>query len=122
MTLPLFVVDAFSSEPFGGNPAGVVLLDRLDELRTDEWMQAVAAEMKHSETAFVTPRDDGGFDLRWFTPETEVDLCGHATLASAHALWESGRLASNAIAVFHTRSGELRATRDGARHRARLSG
>ena len=68
--------------------------------------------MKHSETAFVQPRADGGFDLRWFTPEVEVDLCGHATLASAHVLFETGRLAPDAAAVFHTRGGELRATRE----------
>jgi PhzF family phenazine biosynthesis protein len=77
-----------------------------------EWMQTVAAEMKHSETAYLQPRDDGGFDLRWFTPEVEVDLCGHATLASAHVLFETGLLAHDAAAVFHTRGGELRATRE----------
>jgi PhzF family phenazine biosynthesis protein len=104
--LPLLVVDAFTSEPFRGNPAGVVFLP---EPRTDDWMRAVAAEMKHAETAFVVTRPDGAYDLRWWTPEVEVDLCGHATLASAHALWESGRLDPGADAVFHTRSGELRA-------------
>ena len=83
MALPLYVVDAFTADAFGGNPAGVVL-GHGDE----RWMQRVAAEMKHSETAFVAPRPDGGFDLRWFTPEVEVDLCGHATLASAHVLFE----------------------------------
>ena len=88
MTRPIFVVDAFASGPFRGNPAAVVLLEPGDEPAA-EWMQAVAAEMKHSETAFVQPRADGDFDLRWFTPEVEVDLCGHATLASAHVLWES---------------------------------
>src|SRR4051794_39543012 len=76
MSLPIFVVDAFTSEAFRGNPAAVVL-GHGDE----EWMQRVAAEMRHSETAFVRPRADGAFDLRWFTPEVEVDLCGHATLA-----------------------------------------
>ena len=79
-------------------------------------MQSVAAEMKHSETAFVQPRADGDFDLRWFTPEVEVDLCGHATLASAHVLWEAGRLAPTTPRRFHTRGGELRghAPADGA--------
>src|SRR5207244_222675 len=100
--------DAFTSEPFGGNPATVVL-----DHGEDRWMQRVAAEMRHSETAFVRARDAGGrFDLRWFTPEVEVDLCGHATLASAHVLFETGRLAPDAVAVFHTRGGELRATRE----------
>jgi PhzF family phenazine biosynthesis protein len=77
----------------------------------EHWMQRVAAEMKHSETAFVAPRADGAFDLRWFTPEVEVDLCGHATLASAHVLSTTGRLAADQTAVFHTRNGELRAAR-----------
>jgi predicted PhzF superfamily epimerase YddE/YHI9 len=112
MTLPLQVVDAFTAEPFGGNPAAVVLLH---EAATDAWMQSVAAEMKHSETAFLRARDDGSFDLRWFTPEVEVDLCGHATLASAHALWDWGVLDSSTPAQFHTRSGLLGAVqRDGA--------
>src|SRR5207244_9723958 len=102
--------DAFTSEPFGGNPATVVL-----DHGEDRWMQRVAAEMRHSETAFVRARDAGGrFDLRWFTPEVEVDLCGHATLASAHVLFETGRVAPDATARFHTRSGELRAGHAGA--------
>jgi PhzF family phenazine biosynthesis protein len=115
MTRPIFVVDAFASGPFRGNPAAVVLLEA-DDHPSVEWMQSVAAEMKHSETAYVTPRPDGDFDLRWFTPEVEVDLCGHATLASGHVLWEAGRLGPDAAAVFHTRGGVLRATRphDGA--------
>jgi PhzF family phenazine biosynthesis protein len=115
MTRPIFVVDAFASGPFRGNPAAVVPLEPGDAPDT-AWMQRWAGEMKHSETAFVQPRADGAFDLRWFTPEVEVDLCGHATLASAHVLWESGRLDANAPAVFHTRGGELRARRqdDGA--------
>jgi len=104
----IFQVDAFTSEPFRGNPAAVCLLDGTD--RDDGWMQDVAAEMNLSETAFLEPRD-GGFGLRWFTPVTEIDLCGHATLASAHVLWEEkeadGRLR------FETRSGALFAERDG---------
>ena len=110
MGLPIFVVDAFSSGPFGGNPAAVVLGHG-----DAGWMQQVAAEMRHSETAFVRERDGDGFDLRWFSPTVEVDLCGHATLASAHVLFETGRLAPGETARFHTRSGELRAEHAGAR-------
>lgn len=110
MSPPIFVVDAFTSEPFRGNPAAVVL-----DHGEAGWMQRVAAEMRHSETAFVRARDDGdGFDLRWFSPEVEVDLCGHATLASAHVLFETGRVAPDATARFQTRSGELRAEHAGA--------
>src|SRR6476619_1561309 len=95
---PVYVVDAFADGPFRGNPAAVVPLEPGDAPDT-AWMQQWAAEMKHSETAFVQSRADGGFDLRWFTPEVEVDLCGHATLASAHVLWETQRLAVDALAV-----------------------
>jgi PhzF family phenazine biosynthesis protein len=109
MSLPIFVVDAFTGEPFRGNQAAVVLGHG-----EPGWMQQVAAEMRHSETAFVRDRADGGFDLRWFSPVVEVDLCGHATLASAHALFESGRLATDATARFQTRSGELRAAYAGS--------
>jgi PhzF family phenazine biosynthesis protein len=110
MGIPIFVVDAFTSEPFGGNPAGVVL-DHGDET----WMQRVAAEMRHSETAFVCPREaPGAYDLRWFTPEVEVSLCGHATLASAHVLFETGRAQTSDTITFHTRGGELRAVHAGA--------
>jgi PhzF family phenazine biosynthesis protein len=111
VTREIFVVDAFASGPFRGNPAAVVPLGRGDSPTVD-WMQDLAAEMKHSETAYLQPRGDGAFDLRWFTPEVEVDLCGHATLASAHVLFETERLAPEAAAVFHTRGGELRATRE----------
>jgi predicted PhzF superfamily epimerase YddE/YHI9 len=93
----LFVVDAFTDTAFAGNPAGVVLLDEPVEA---EWMQSVAAELKHSETAFVLPAGDGPKSLRWFTPAVEVDLCGHATLATGHVL--------GGEQVFATRSGELR--------------
>jgi predicted PhzF superfamily epimerase YddE/YHI9 len=95
--MELYIVDAFTGEPFRGNPAGVVLLD---QPRDDAWMQSVAAEMRHSETAFVTPMSPGVAGLRWFTPTVEVDLCGHATLATGHVLGGDN--------VFHTRSGELR--------------
>lgn len=107
MPIPFFQVDAFTAKPFTGNPAAVCLLEKEAEA---DWMQAVAAEMNLSETAFVAPRTDG-FELRWFTPVAEVDLCGHATLASAHLLWETGRLAEADTARFHTRSGLLTAVR-----------
>ncbi len=107
--LPLFQVDAFTGRPFSGNPAAVCLLDREREA---DWMQAVAAEMNLSETAFLLEQG-AGFALRWFTPTTEVDLCGHATLAAAHMLWEQGVLEPQAEARFHTRSGLLHATRSG---------
>ncbi|MCU1357189.1 MAG: PhzF family phenazine biosynthesis protein [Acidimicrobiales bacterium] len=99
MAVPLTIVDSFTDRPFSGNPAGVC---RLDRAAPEAWMQAVAAEVNLSETAFVVPRDDGSFDLRWFTPTTEVELCGHATLASAHVLGGAGR--------FHTHSGLLTCT------------
>lgn len=103
-------VDAFSSSPFAGNPAAVCLLDRE---RDDTWMQSVAAEMNLAETAFLLEVSDG-WSLRWFTPAVEVDLCGHATLASAHVLWQEGILAEGITARFHTRSGLLTAARNGA--------
>lgn len=103
----LLQVDAFTSQPFRGNPAAVCLLDRE---RDDAWMQNVAAEMNLSETAFLLRRDDG-FLLRWFTPATEVALCGHATLASAHVLWEERLVPPNAQIRFHTKSGLLTADR-----------
>ena len=105
---PIVQVDAFTSERFGGNPAAVCLLDAP---REDRWLQAVAREMNLSETAFLWRRTDG-FDLRWFTPTTEVRLCGHATLASAHALWDGDVLPAAAEARFHTLSGVLRARRE----------
>jgi PhzF family phenazine biosynthesis protein len=109
MSIPIFQVDAFAAAPFTGNPAAVCLLE--NEAKVG-WMLSVAAEMNLSETAFITPHEDG-FGLRWFTPATEVDLCGHATLASAHVLWETGRLAEADTARFHTRSGLLTAKRTG---------
>jgi PhzF family phenazine biosynthesis protein len=107
MGLRITQVDAFTAAPFGGNPAGVCILP---VAKPAEWMQAVAREMNLSETAFLL-REDGGFNLRWFTPQVEVDLCGHATLASAHVLWETGALAPDEQARFSTRSGILTATR-----------
>jgi predicted PhzF superfamily epimerase YddE/YHI9 len=104
--IPITVVDAFTDRPFGGNPAAVCVLDRWPP---DEWLQLVGREMNLSETAFLVRREGNEFDLRWFTPRVEVALCGHATLASAHSLWESG-LAAHAQIGFHTRkSGRLSA-------------
>jgi len=112
MTTPIWQVDAFTSEPFRGNPAAVCVLD---DPRPKTWMQQVAAEMNLSETAFVVPRDSG-FQLRWFTPACEVRLCGHATLASAHVLWSEGLVESTTKIVFDTlHSGTLTARRDGDR-------
>jgi PhzF family phenazine biosynthesis protein len=126
LTLTIFQIDAFTAKPFAGNPAAVCLLP---EARDEAWMQDVAREMNLSETAFLVRR--GGpstglsprrvalgdrtneFDLRWFTPAVEVDLCGHATLASAHILWETGSLDAGEQARFHTRSGLLTAERQG---------
>jgi PhzF family phenazine biosynthesis protein len=134
MALPIYKVDAFTAKPFTGNPAGVCILTKKV---SEEWMKAVAREMNLSETAFLLPVEDAVkdpqagkdkktakesmaedtqvgkgqlvFNLRWFTPMVEVDLCGHATLASAHILWETGRLLPSQQARFHTRSGMLTA-------------
>jgi PhzF family phenazine biosynthesis protein len=102
LALALYQVDAFTSKAFAGNPAAVVILDAI---RTDDWMQSVAAEMNLSETAFVLPLDSGRYQLRWMTPTVEVDLCGHATLAAAHVMF-SHHLASDTI-EFESRSGIL---------------
>src|SRR6187397_159344 len=110
MPLSITQVDAFADKPFTGNPAAVCVLP---EARDAAWMQAVGMEMNLSETAFLARRTDG-FDLRWFTPSVEVALCGHATLASAHVLWEEGHLDPNQQARFHTKSGLLTADRAGA--------
>jgi PhzF family phenazine biosynthesis protein len=105
----LWLIDAFADRPFTGNQAGVCYLERP---APDRWMQSVAMEMNQAETAFLS-RNDGDWSLRWFTPKVEVDLCGHATLASAHFLWESGRLPRTQVARFQTRSGLLSAESDG---------
>lgn len=109
MGLIIYQVDAFTDKPFAGNPAGVCILP---EPRDTGWMQNVAKEMNLSETAFLLKQEDG-FSLRWFTPALEVDLCGHATLASAHILWETAVLRSSEQARFHTRSGLLTAEKRG---------
>jgi PhzF family phenazine biosynthesis protein len=103
MPIQIYQVDAFTSVPFKGNPAGVCLLQKA---MPDEWMQCVAMEMNLSETAFLLPEGEG-YRLRWFTPAVEVDLCGHATLASAHVLAETGQLLPGDTARFFTRSGLL---------------
>src|SRR5262245_14690579 len=103
MSIPLFLIDAFTDHPFAGNPAGVCLSESHDA----HWMQSVAAEMNQAETAFLKQRLDRGWDLRWFTPTVEVDLCGHATLASAHVLWSTNRADRGSPIQFHTRSGVL---------------
>ncbi len=109
MPIRIVTVDAFSSVPFAGNPAAVCVLE---QPRPEEWLRNVAREMNLSETAFLIPRN-GDFDLRWLTPAVEVDLCGHATIASAHVLWEDGHLVRGKQARFHTRSGLLTADQRG---------
>lgn len=108
MPLEIVQVDAFTSEPFRGNPAAICILP---EPADDAWMQHLALEMNLSETAYVLKQEDG-FDLRWFTPSIEVNLCGHATLAAAHVLWEDGHVSADEACRFHTRSGLLTARRN----------
>lgn len=108
MNPSIFIVDAFADKPFTGNPAAVCLLEKE---KASDWMQSVAAEMNLSETAFLLPLGGGSWSLRWFTPTVEVDLCGHATLASAHVLWEEIGVTAEELR-FSTRSGELKAARD----------
>src|SRR3989442_247998 len=110
MGLAIYQVDAFTDRLFAGNPAAVCLLPAP---REKHWMQMVAREMNLSETAFLHPENDG-WRLRWFTPAVEVALCGHATLASAHVLWETGQLPPTATARFYTESGLLTAERIGS--------
>jgi PhzF family phenazine biosynthesis protein len=109
MPIRIVTVDAFTDVAFAGNPAAVCVLQ---EPRPEEWMRNVAREMNLSETAFLLPNGDG-FHLRWLTPAVEVDLCGHATVASAHVLWQDGHLPAGQQARFHTRSGLLLADQRG---------
>lgn len=109
MPVTIIQVDAFTNKPFAGNPAAVCALAGP---RDEEWMQAVAGEMNLSETAFLH-KEGTAYRLRWFTPKVEVDLCGHATLASAHVLWERGSVPQEEVIRFLTRSGELTATKRG---------
>ena len=108
--LPLYQIDAFAERPFTGNPAAVVVSP---EPLAPETMQAIAEENNLAETAFVVPRGDGDFDLRWFTPTLEVDLCGHATLAAAYALLLRGDAAG--VVRFHSASGHLTVTEEAGR-------
>jgi PhzF family phenazine biosynthesis protein len=107
--VPLFWVDAFTDRPFAGNPAAVCLLDRW---ASDDQLSGLASELNLSETAYLVP-EDGGYRLRWFTPAVEVDLCGHATLASAFVVWHVGKVAPDQPIKFLTRSGALSAARRG---------
>jgi len=109
--MKIYQVDAFTDQPYQGNPACVVLLE---VARSESWMRALAREMNLSETAFLLERE-GAYSLRWFTPHQEVSLCGHATLAAAHILWEQGGLAPKEQARFDTLSGRLTARKDGGR-------
>lgn len=106
MKFPFYQVDAFTVKPFKGNPAAVIMLE---DIREDSWLQAVAQEINLSETAFLRPKGHD-YELRWFTPTTEVDLCGHATIASAHILYEFGFYDPDETINFHTRSGILTST------------
>lgn len=103
--MQMYIVDAFTDRPFAGNPAAVCILD---EIKEDEWMQNIAREMNLSETAFLY-KEHEGYTLRWFTPTVEINLCGHATLASAHILWQTGVEDPNKEIRFFTRSGALTA-------------
>ena len=109
MAIKIYQADAFTNKPFHGNPAAVCILDQEAD---EQWMQNIAREMNLSETAFLVHMGDG-FNLRWFTPKVEVKLCGHATLASAHILWEIGFLSPAEQANFYTYSGLLTAKRIG---------
>jgi len=111
MPQKITVVDAFADRPFAGNPAAVCVLSRPAD---EQWMKNVAREMNLSETAFLHPLPDGEYALRWLTPNVEVDLCGHATLASAHVLWDEGHAPNDAPLRFSTRSGILKADRRGS--------
>ncbi|MCK5127005.1 MAG: PhzF family phenazine biosynthesis protein [candidate division Zixibacteria bacterium] len=106
MTHSIIQVDAFADQPFTGNPAAVCLLDKP---ASEDWMQAVAMEMNLSETAFLYPTDTG-YNLRWFTPASEVNLCGHATLASAFVLFSDNLVDKSKPVSFLTKSGELKAS------------
>jgi PhzF family phenazine biosynthesis protein len=107
--IPIYTVDAFTATPFSGNPAAVCILNSFPD--DDLWLQQVAAEMNLSETAFLADLGGGNYKLRWFTPTSEVDLCGHATLASAQVLWETGVAYEFDVLRFHTKSGQLTAKR-----------
>ncbi|MDZ5784351.1 PhzF family phenazine biosynthesis protein [Marinococcus luteus] len=106
--MKIYTVDAFTSRAFYGNPAGVCLLEETEQ-RSEAWMQQTAAEMNLSETAFLVKRGEAEYGIRWFTPSAEVDLCGHATLASAHVLWEEEKIPETQTITFQSASGPLAA-------------
>jgi predicted PhzF superfamily epimerase YddE/YHI9 len=108
VTLPLFQVDAFTDRPFAGNPAAVCVLESEEE---SAWLQAIATELRMPATAFVLPAE-GEWRLRWFTAETELELCGHGTLSAAHVLWETGMGDPGTSVTFQTRAGEIAAARE----------
>src|SRR5256885_10040294 len=110
MSATVHQVDAFCADGFLGNPAGVCVLNT--PWPDQQWMRDVAAKMNLSETAFLTPLENGEFHLRWFTPKAEVKLCGHATLASAHLLWERAFLEKGTSVRFETQSGSLLAHKE----------
>jgi predicted PhzF superfamily epimerase YddE/YHI9 len=110
MSWIIYQVDAFAERPFSGNPAGVCILE---QAASERWMQDVAAEMNLAETAFAVPRSSGVYDLRWFTPTVEVALCGHATLATSHVLWDEHVVPPSERVRFHTKSGLLTTWRQG---------
>ena len=107
--MKIYQVDAFTDEPFKGNPAAVCILS---EIKDEKWMQNVAKEMNLSETAFLYKKEEGKYSLRWFTPKHEEDLCGHATLASAYVLWKTKRVNKNKDIFFDTKSGLLKANKN----------
>lgn len=107
--IKIYQVDSFTNEIFKGNPAGVCIINKMP---SEEWMLYVAAEMNLSETAFVVKQEDH-FDLKWFTPTIEIDLCGHATLAAAHILWSEGYFEAHKEIYFHTKSGVLKVMKKG---------
>lgn len=112
MAYPFYLIDAFvTGHPFSGNPAAVVILEGLSEWPEEAWMQGVGMEFNQAETAFLLAESSGDYGLRWFTPKAEVDLCGHATMASTEALFAHGTLASSGV-TFHTKSGPLVCTID----------
>lgn len=109
MNQTIVQIDAFTNSPFAGNPAALCLLNAPPD---EAWMQTVANEMNLSETAYLIPEGDG-YRLRWFTPEREVKLCGHATVAAAHLLWQDGHVPADSPCIFHTLSGQLTARKNG---------
>ncbi len=107
-----YIVDAFTDQPFGGNPAGVVLLEQGGAFPSDEFMQHIAAELRYSETAFVQQNGPAEFTVRYFTPRAEVDLCGHATIATFGTLVREGIVPAGTLSINHTLAGDLQVMAD----------